>query len=99
MDIRTTDTMNKLIVENIATELKDGNIIFIDTKVKKYETLDEMGERIKKAIDQYIIHLKKECEGHVNTHATVIYPLIHVIHDDLNKGNAQYQLLLQSERN
>lgn len=91
--------MNKLIVENIATELKDGSIVFSDTKITKYETLDEMGERLKREIDLYIAHLKRECEGHINTHATVIYPLIHVIHDDLNKDNIPYQLKLQSERN
>ena len=92
--------MNKLRITRIApTNDVSGKIEFKSIPLDFYKTLDELGDVLKKEIDIYINHLKNQCEGHDCTHATVIYPLIHVIFDDMNKGNKEYQEKLQIEQN
>lgn len=91
--------MNKLKIARIATDVANGKIELRRVPLDFYKNLDELGETLKSEIDNYINYLKKQCEGHECTHATVLYPLIHVIFDDLSKDNKEYQEQLQIERN
>lgn len=90
---------NKLIVTQVATELVDGKLVHIQMPLNRSLTIDEIGEEIKKMVDKCVTHVKNQCQGHEISHAIMVYPLMHVIFDDVAKQDPGYQAKLQAERN
>ena len=89
----------KLIVTQVATELIDGKLTHVRIPLDRSFTIDEIGEEIKKMVDKCVEHIKNECKGHEISHAIMVYPLMHVIFDDVAKKDLLYQARLQAERN
>ena len=89
----------KLIVTQVATELIDGKLTHVRIPLDRSFTIDEIGEEIKKMVDKCVEHVKNQCQGHEISHAIMVYPLMHVIFDEVARQDPDYQAKLQAERN
>lgn len=60
-------------------------------------TLEELRNHMLNMIDDFIDNLHIATEGHQTTHGVVVYPLIHIIHDDEAFDNSDYQNFIVEE--
>jgi hypothetical protein len=90
---------NKITVGHIATELKDGKLEHVSIPLNMYKTLDELREYAKSEIDRYFDFLIEKSVGHDVTHAIYVHPLIHLVFNDLNKDNENWQNIINAEKN
>ena len=90
--------MKKLKINNVKTVLVNGRL-GITTELDSYMTLEEIRVLMKNGIDKMIDGLINSTKNHICTHGVVVYPLIHIVHDDENENNIVYQEILKSEKN
>jgi hypothetical protein len=89
---------SKIKFGKIATEIREGKLTHVSVGTT-YKTMDELREHLHEQIDLFIDHIIETSSNHECTTGVVVYPLIHVVWDDVNKDNKQYQEIKQSELN
>lgn len=94
IDEKTT----KIKFGKIATEISDGKLTHINIGVT-YKTMDELREHLHEQIDLFVNHILETSKEHECTTGILVYPLIHVVWDDVNKNNKTYQEMRQKDLN
>lgn len=73
--------MSKILFKEGGVINKEGLQIYFNEIISEYD-LEELKSRFYQYIDKAIEYLKEDIKGHKVTKGIVIYPLIHLIHDE-----------------
>lgn len=87
----------KINIQQASAMLKDGKLGLGYGPSAKF-TLEELRNHMLNMINKFVDNLYISTEGHTVTHGVVVYPLIHIIHDDESLDNKDYQDFLIKEK-
>jgi len=87
---------NKISIQQVSAMRKDGKL-GLGYGPSETFTLEELRNYMLNMVDDFIDNLHITTEGHKTTHGVVVYPLIHIIHDDESFDNQYYQDFLIKE--
>ena len=87
---------NKIKIQQVSAMRENGKLGLGYGPPETF-TLEELRNHMLNMVDDFIDNLHLTTKGHTTTHGVVVYPLIHIIHDDEAFDNTDYQDFLVKE--